>query len=428
MSTLKTNRIENLTTTDGGISIDNSGNVGIGTTTPGAVQHVVSADNSSTQLLAGATSLIRQTGHLNAFGGPYIEATNTAQSAYQPLGLNGSYLSLGTGGSERMRIDSSGNVGIGTTSPTDMLSVGTLGTTTNAILTIGSSTSTSGQIYFGDGTGTNRYRGYIEYAHSSDYLALATAGSERMRIDSSGNVGINENSPNSTLHVTGPSSGTILTLDRAGSYSWKLGQTSGSALTITGDTTERMRITHTGAVRVGSTGSDLAGYFQVVTDSTAQLSNDCAAYIEHSGSDWDLKLNHEYSTAYWLIFAKNGTTHGYVVESGSGVNYYSASDYRLKTNIETLTGATEQLKQLTPRRYEWLSEPGETVDGFIAHEVQEVVPQAVDGEKDGIDKHGNPKYQGLDVAELIPLLTAALQESVERIETLEAEVAALKSN
>ena len=251
MSTLKTNRIENLTTTDGGISIDNSGNVGIGTTTPGAVQHVVSADNSSTQLLAGATSLIRQTGHLNAFGGSYIEATNIAQSAYQPLGLNGSYLSLGTGGSERMRIDSSGRLLLGTSSslatkyfssafqPDFQHAAGfgtagffrfkadadgcTLILNKSRNTSVGSHTvvnngDTIGVIGFtgSDGTefrtaaairsqvdgtpGTNDMPGRLVFNTTPDGSSTTA---ERMRINSAGNVGINTSSPNATFEVIG---------------------------------------------------------------------------------------------------------------------------------------------------------------------------------------------------------------------------------
>jgi hypothetical protein len=363
-------------------------------------------------------------------------------------------------------VDASTNrCGIGTTSPARDLSIGD--GSDDVIVNLMSGTGQFCLLDFGDTD--NNAQGRIAYFNDQDCMTFRTGGSgEDVRIDSSGRLLVGASSDitgganiSAMQVVNGVGGGLILgrndtstspndilglvrfygndsdgNYDECGRISVQAdaehSSTSKASRMVfytnsgTENVTERMRITSAGAVRVGSTGSDLASHFQVVTGTSSQLSNDCAAYIEHSGSDWTLKLHHKYSTAYWLHFYKDGSSYGYIVNSGSGVNYYSASDYRLKTNIETLTGATERLKQLTPRRYEWLSEPGETVDGFIAHEVQEVVPQAVDGEKDGIDKHGNPKYQALDVAELIPLLTAALQESVARIETLEAKVAQLE--
>jgi hypothetical protein len=126
---------------------------------------------------------------------------------------------------------------------------------------------------------------------------------------------------------------------------------------------------------------------------------------------------------YYGTFPSSVTTNGYVVLSGSGVNYYSASDYRLKSNVAPLSNAVTKLKQLAPKNYTWISHPDMgTVDGFIAHELEAVVPQAVHGEKDAIDENGKPKYQGVDSSNLVPLLTAALQEALVRIEALEAKV------
>jgi hypothetical protein len=126
---------------------------------------------------------------------------------------------------------------------------------------------------------------------------------------------------------------------------------------------------------------------------------------------------------YYGTFPSSVTTNGYVILSGSGVNYYSASDYRLKSNVVPLSNAITKLKQLAPKNYTWISHPDMgTVDGFIAHELQAVVPQAVNGEKDAVDANGNPEYQGVDSSNLVPLLTAALQEAITRIEALEAKV------
>ena len=105
------------------------------------------------------------------------------------------------------------------------------------------------------------------------------------------------------------------------------------------------------------------------------------------------------------------------------ITYGTGSDYRLKENVVPLTDAITKLKLLTPKRFTWIKAPEEgVVEGFIAHELQAVVPQAVDGEKDGFYPDGKIKLQCVDSSMLVPLLTAALQEAVARIEALEAQL------
>ena len=92
-----------------------------------------------------------------------------------------------------------------------------------------------------------------------------------------------------------------------------------------------------------------------------------------------------------------------------------------------MSNATDRLKQLQPKRFNFILNPDTTVDGFLAHEVQSVVPEAISGTKDEVDSDNNPVYQQIDQSKIVPLLTAALQEAITKIETLEAEVAALKA-
>jgi len=126
---------------------------------------------------------------------------------------------------------------------------------------------------------------------------------------------------------------------------------------------------------------------------------------------------------YAGTFPSSVTTAGTIAISGAGVNYNTSSDYRLKSNVAPLSNAVTKLKQIAPKTYTWISHPeAGTVHGFIAHELQAVVPQAVNGEKDAVDENGKPKYQGVDSSNLVPLLTAALQEAITRIEALEAKV------
>ncbi len=144
----------------------------------------------------------------------------------------------------------------------------------------------------------------------------------------------------------------------------------------------------------------------------------------------------------------NGTNVGKITHNNSTTSYATTSDYRLKENVVDLTGAITRIKQLEPKRFNFIADADNTVDGFIAHEAATVVPEAVDGTHneieiwkengelpDGVsvgdnklDADGNtiPKYQGIDQSKIVPLLTAALQEAIAKIETLETKVAALE--
>ena len=110
----------------------------------------------------------------------------------------------------------------------------------------------------------------------------------------------------------------------------------------------------------------------------------------------------------------------------TSTSFPTSSDYRLKTNVQPLADAISLVSQLKPSTFEFNENLGETVQGFIAHELQEIVPLAVIGEKDAEDANGNPVYQGVDAAKLVPLLTAALQEAVAEIKALKDRVTALE--
>ena len=137
-------------------------------------------------------------------------------------------------------------------------------------------------------------------------------------------------------------------------------------------------------------------------------------------------------------FERDNATRGSIVTSTSTA-YNTTSDYRLKENVTDLTDAITRLKKITPRRFSWIDDENkQLVDGFIAHEVSESVPEAVRGTKDQVATAddvaaknattvGDPIHQQVDYSKYVPLLTAALQEAISKIEVLESEVAALKS-
>ena len=119
---------------------------------------------------------------------------------------------------------------------------------------------------------------------------------------------------------------------------------------------------------------------------------------------------------------------GYISITGTATSYNTSSDQRLKENVVSLDGAVDRIKQLSVHRFNFIADPNITVDGFLAHEVAEVVPEAITGTKDEVDDEGNPVYQGIDQSKLVPLLTAALQEALTKIDDLETRLSALEAN
>jgi hypothetical protein len=185
------------------------------------------------------------------------------------------------------------------------------------------------------------------------------------------------------------------------------------------DNTERARIDSSGKLLVGTT-----------SGATATTENGCAI----SGSD--IVIRKESGT---LLFLRRWGTNGDVVDfrntsntsvgkittAASSTTYSTSSDYRLKHDIQPMTGALAKVAQLKPVTYKWNADDSQS-QGFIAHELQEVVPWCVIGEKDEVDADGKPVYQGIDTSFLVATLTAAIQEQQALITQLQADVAALK--
>ena len=133
------------------------------------------------------------------------------------------------------------------------------------------------------------------------------------------------------------------------------------------------------------------------------------------------------STDYSIIFGRNGSIVGSIQTSLSATSYVTSSDHRLKQNVVDISDGITRVKQLQPRRFNFIADADTTVDGFLAHEAQTVVPEAVTGTHNQVDDDNNPVYQGIDQSKLVPVLTAALQEAIAKIETLETKVAALEA-
>ena len=176
-------------------------------------------------------------------------------------------------------------------------------------------------------------------------------------------------------------------------------------------TTERVRITSTGRLLVATTTSSQQGadgYIQSVVAGTS-----LGAWGSHAGSTGNRKH---------MRFSNPNGVVGSINTQSSGTSFNTSSDYRLKENQTAISDAISRINQLKPYTFNFKANPSEKIDGFFAHEAQELIPYAVEGEKDG------EEMQSIDYGKLTPLLTAALQEAAAKIEVLESEVAALKSS
>lgn len=113
---------------------------------------------------------------------------------------------------------------------------------------------------------------------------------------------------------------------------------------------------------------------------------------------------------------------GSISIGATSTGFNTSSDYRLKENITDITDGISRVKQLSPSRFNFIADPDVTVDGFLAHEVSDIIPEAVSGEKDAVNEDGSINPQGIDQSKLVPLLTAALKESIALIESQQSQI------
>jgi hypothetical protein len=188
--------------------------------------------------------------------------------------------------------------------------------------------------------------------------------------------------------------------------------------------TERMRITNSGAILLGCTAAPNPGAASTsngwaingtgaIAYVTSKIDNGPCGYFRRDGTDGGV-----------FLFYKGSSPVGSISITAAATAYNTSSDYRLKENVTAVTDGITRLQQLKPSRFNFIADPDKTVDGFLAHEVQTIVPEAITGEKDAVDDDGNPVYQGIDQSKLVPLLTAALQEAIGEIESLKARLTA----
>jgi hypothetical protein len=416
--------------------------------------------------------------------GTGVQLASNADSSSQLFNQLNSYLAFGTNNTEQMRIDSSGRLLINhtaDTSPVGYLSKLQLCDTSfqGSSLSIrrdgdssagpvllftksrGTTKGANSAVQDGDNVGTLRWfaadgtdsnselaqiRAQVDGTPGSNdtpgRLIFSTTAdgasdvTERMRINSSGVVQIQQTGVNTLRVQNSTSSGANMLFqnsttglgagngfflgigDNEVAYVWNYHN---EALIFATNNTERMRVNTSGNFMVGQTNGS-SGTVGIVCNANGLLTN-CTSNVTAQVTN----INNLSGTKILHLFRSDGTNRGSIETNGSSVSYNTTSDYRLKENVVDIDGAIDRVKQLLPKRFNFISHPERTVDGFLAHEAQTVVPEAVTGTHNEVDDEGNAVMQGIDQSKLVPLLTAALQEAIAKIETLETKVAALEA-
>ena len=242
---------------------------------------------------------------------------------------------------------------------------------------------------------------------------------EPVVIDGSGQVSVGHDAPTAVLDVRrGDADGKIAEFHTSTGFGIELGSSqtlayiqAGSSQSLkfeTNGSNERMRISSGGDLFLGTGGSAVSSSVEGI--STLHVDDDF----------WILNIGNSRTTSQHVVRFYNGNgLVGSISTNSSATSFNTSSDYRLKENVTTSWDATSRLKQLKPSRFNFKADKDTTVDGFLAHEVSNVVPEAIIGEKDAVDEDGKPIMQGIDQSKLVPLLVKTIQELEARITALE---------
>ena len=325
-------------------------------------------------------------------------------------------------------VEASTGVGIGT-SPTTPLQVHSSTTASTIRITNSTCGATSSDGLIIQESGNDAYI----WNKENSFISFGTNNAERMRINNAGQVGIGTTTvQHSVVAVAEATNGPTIEMRPNQSsvseiHATNRGAGSNVPLNLRGSeirfgcvglgTTEAARIDSSGNLFLNSTSQITNGKVSVEFNGTTHNGVVLKTTRAAIGTDFTLYLN------------SSGSVAGRITHNGSTtVSYTTSSDYRLKENVVEIADAITRVKQLAPKRFNFIEDgPDKVVDGFLAHEAQTVVPEAVTGTHNEVDDDGNAVMQGIDQSKLVPLLTAALQEAIAKIETLETKVAALEA-
>ena len=342
---------------------------------------------------------------------------------------------------------SSSNVGIGTDNPLAKLQVnGNIrlyttsgdGNELRGILNVGGAAdplsftmykadaSTIGAFITADGTSYFN-GGNISIGTVNSYGKLTVLG-DNSNVLNSFNIGTaTSNGVVSTVYNTnqtvGSYAGIRLITRNSGASLWGIfnkstGESAGNLVFCHGSGgtgSERMAITSGGQVWIGDNGGSVASNPGWVLNGTGGG----GTAINFSGTNEIFTFNQINTGATSQVdFRVADVEKGKIEFTNSGTTYNTSSDYRLKENVVELTECVNKVSMLSPKSFNFISNPENTLIGFIAHEVQEVIPQAVTGKKDDIKEDGRPRYQGIDQSMIVPLLVGAIKELKAEIELL----------
>jgi hypothetical protein len=265
---------------------------------------------------------------------------------------------------------------------------------------------------------------------SAIVVAGDTSGSVTLQAPAvSGTTVITLPATSGTMALSG-GAGSFTTLAASGVATFSAGSAAAPAITTSGDTNTGIFFPAADTVAFGEGGSevmriDSSAYF-LYGKTTSDLAT-AGIRFDPSGGGINV-CNTNSGTQYPIAFYRAGTGSaiGYVSSAASSVTYSTTSDYRLKENVAPMTGALNTVALLKPVTYTWKLD-GSAGQGFIAHELQAVVPDCVVGEKDDVNEDGSIKPQGIDTSFLVATLTAAIQEQQALIENLTIRLAALEN-
>ena len=394
--------------------ITSAGNVGIGTSSPSRALTVYTTAVTDNNVLL-------RSGAANAYL-TFADSGTTDQTGLSVrIGSSGNSMVFNTGGTtERMRIDSSGNLGLGVTpksgsggTPAFEISGSGTGFTSQGAFNAFSQNVyyASGWKYAANGLAASYWQDsgvHKWFTTPSGTAGNAISFTQAMTLTAGGDLGVGTSSPTERLSVTSSTAFSFLNLRNSSNsagggvvgvdnLNMDVINKEAGYLRFGTSNSERARIDASGNLLVGTQSNGGAGGVSITP-----LGNG-------ANSSGNVTFNSSGTANYPALFRYNNSDVGYITYTNTTVSYVSLSDYRLKENVQPMQNALATVAQLKPCTYTWKAD-GSAGQGFIAHELQEVVPDCVTGEKDAVDADGKPQYQGVDTSFLVATLVAAIQE------------------